>query len=279
MRLLHIITLMLTLSCGTFRPPEHRGLPTYGKSNVVPELIVQPLLLKGRFPASTQTFDQFKNTKNKELYFMATYAQYNEYLKLGFFPKKPLKYCPHLHETFLNIKKTPSVHLSSDKTLASYNINSVNEGPGLFPELHLPIELNSPHPNVLDSWRETKGPTPPLKQGINIAIQKLENELHELCETGSSDNYFIVENLVSYMGRSNSSDREKTIKRLLKTSLFVNFSIINALAKRNKLSVDKQYGIYHTELLQRLNTSWAIVYFQRLNENIRLTEIPSNGQD
>ena len=81
------------------------------------------------------------------------------------------------------------------------------------------------------------------------------------------------------MGRSNSSDREKTIKRLLKTSLFVNFSIINALAKRNKLSVDEQYGLYHTELLQRLNTSWAIVYFQRLNENIRLTEIPSNGQD
>ena len=78
------------------------------------------------------------------------------------------------------------------------------------------------------------------------------------------------------MAGGSNANNEETIKRLLKTNLFVNFSIINALTKRHKIQQNQKFFNYHMEFLARLNTPWAIVYFRRLNENIRLSETPSN---
>ena len=96
---------------------------------------------------------------------------------MDFFPGKPIRHCPNLHETFLEIRQDSSMHLNSEFQSSTYELSSVEQNPGLFPELHLPLNIETPHPNVLESWKKSRSKEPDLNQGIKLAIKNLKVKL------------------------------------------------------------------------------------------------------
>ena len=168
-KLLIISISLFSLSCATYRPPEafeakmNRFVGNTGETNIVPKLYTQPLLLNdGRRPTSVNT-KKFKplNYSNRKLYFISLYGQYKTMRNYASASTPIIKSCPHFHSALLTEKdKKDSFEFIVPKgaefeKISNLYINAKNN-PGLFPELHLPLEKDQETNTVFSHIKNDK---------------------------------------------------------------------------------------------------------------------------
>ena len=258
----------------------HRFSSNYKASNKVPEIMVQPLLLQSRSPASIPNLTKINESKkrynisNKRLYFIGLFEQYQQLSKFSEKESPKVNGCPHFHSSLVNNQekkranqwKIPEGIVLQEK-VEIYK-NALNN-PSFFPELHLPLDEKNLHPTVYDHYKNNSSEKelPELIQkAIEIHLKKTHREIEELCSTGSSENYFIYENLTS-IGKKNKLTRSKeNLKILFKTTIFSNLALTASLKaiSKNRDKYNLTFTNHEVEIIKRLDSSWVAGYLSNM---------------
>jgi len=197
---------------------------------------------RGRVPASARA-SQDLNISNKNLYFLSLYEQYDAFSQAFPEHKKQMKHCPVYHQVLLSYKETPqkwSWTKKNDLDISNKKIIS-----------HLPNAKSSV--------------TTALKEHMDRNYE----ELSKLCFTGSSDNYYIYENLIEITKMNKIKKNADGVNSLLKTTLFFNETLLNSVAEKTRkrakgrgLASTKKKVNYTQEAFTRLKASWATSLFK-----------------
>ena len=294
-----LVTSSLTSSCSSpesYQQKMARYTPktTEGK-NLVPEFQVGKFefktFQKNRAPASAtneQTpLDEAKesNPTNKKLYFLALYSQYDQLKQFGQdFIGPEVSVCPSFHTSLTKYKeKDPKTWKANTPKKMEYDVARISEESYVTkrPELLLPLSKDEATPRVIDIVRNSTS----IKTGqsinelvhkaIDIHLAKTYTEIKELCEYGSSDNYYIYENLITHIKNSKFDADSTNMNVLLKTTLFSNMALMTSLETHaTKPSIGRSIAStvkslesklpYSQELFTRLNVSWANQYYDYL---------------
>ncbi len=227
-----------------------------------------------RTPASVNHYTpQFaKKFNNKKLYLSTLMQQYNELQAFVEEQAPVVNSCPHLHSAFLEMRERGVFnHHAKISWNPTYPTSSTDQLLKHHPELALPISYDSDLPRVIDmprsEWKEY------LQQGLSIYLHKMYEEIHTLCETGSTQSYYKFENLVHseriHLDRASSH----SMSVLLKNPLFVNDLLIHSLAKRSAKSTSRHRAIasgthqsknIFNAIHYRFKTGWFEAYKNQL---------------
>ncbi|MCO4793503.1 MAG: hypothetical protein KC493_07320 [Bacteriovoracaceae bacterium] len=283
---------LLAVSCSSgFRRPEsiedkmsrfkaknlgQNETPTYQVSNV-------NFANNGRGPASVAVEKKSTDTSisNKRLYFLSLHNQYQQLKQFVDGDSAPtLTVCPRFHTSLLKYKEAYGDSPYNGKNYTPiFNSASVdnNEYASKFPELYLPVTKDSLTPTVKDMVSKVKGNKieETVKSAMQIHLSKTFGELKELCDYGSSDNYYIYENLLTHIQREEGfSPSNSSMTVLLKTTLVGNMALIKSLnqqstkkASRGIASTPTAKVHYDDEVLGRMNASWSKAYFDSMVES------------
>jgi hypothetical protein len=239
-----------------------------GAINEVPDIAIIDFKAKdvGRRPASVESNSE--NISIKRLYFTTLFEQYLELIKFSSNPAPQLKHCPSFHSSFLSMRPVLHVNLPSSPESFSKLITPLpSEMAALYPELSLPATIDNIYPKVGDliiKKTRVDEKISLIKQGIDIHIQKNFQELSELCQTGSSSNYYSFENLVTFMHNSTTLKADKDgVKMLFKTTLFSNAFLLKSLNNfhtqdRSPSSIPLKGNSFITQT----KTDWIESYFE-----------------
>jgi hypothetical protein len=153
-----------------------------------------------RFPASSEI-----RKSNRRVYFSGLYYQYKT---LGHFLNETQEnlFCPQFHHDRLQVDswRIPKIRFEMNETQESF----------YFPE------------NIFKSKKELK-----------TYVSQMKEEIHELCETGESDNFFKYDNLIVYhVSRPEFHQNHKSMEALLKIPIFSNHYLISMM--RNSLEIE-----------------------------------------
>lgn len=259
-------------------------------ANIVPELGfttegVEKTYVKhhtGRAPASVESDGEASaedkiNTSNKKLYFMALFSQYEKmraFTPAGSTPD--VNVCPSFHSGLVEWRQSNKAGSKGGYTKAipfKYQTAKLADPSYVsqYPELGLPLSEDVHGPTVAtlllarpDGSAEFEGPRL-LSQAIHQHASRLYKELGELCETGSSANYYNFENLLTHARTHRDLvPSEYALKVLMKTTVVSNMVLIESIESlasksgRAPASVDA----YTDEALDRLGTPWALDYLK-----------------
>lgn len=285
-----VVTLALFASscASTYRPSEsiEAKMARYESNkslvNVVPDLPVKEVRISHRKPASTdgdQVIAELAKKSNKRLYFSTLYTQYETLRKIPQNESAPnIQYCPHFHTSVVEYKESNSqgsVFGKVDwKNRYQGDWNTLAQS---YPELNLPVDDYNQHPKVSEvmSNAETSkmysdGINEVMNKAFSLHVMKTYRELTELCEVGTSDNYYAYENLLGHLERHEQSRDPaiNNVKTLFKTTLFSNMAIINSLGNaksvaRGPASAQKPVEMsYQQAVLKRFGVEWFEDYFK-----------------
>ncbi len=315
--LLVIATIVITVSCSGLKRPESisekmaRYQPKDTLNNNVPDLQVfqdsnifkQQTKGANRGPASVTTSndnsrssDDDLSYSNKRLYFLTLLSEYKALSSFSLQKAPPINMCPNFHNSLLDYNEQHRMETTPVNTKflrwETYSKMFMTTGPqeleklvALYPELALPMKKESDRPRVADIIKKEESKklfTSVIGEAIDLHLLKLHQELKELCEIGSSDNYFIFENLYTYIKQhQNFTSSPANLKILFKTTIFSNLAIIDSIehatinskneaersvastaSTKNKIFDDK----YLLELVNRLDVPWSYAYLDNLVE-------------
>ncbi len=297
---LQVTSFLLLLSAGcasSYRAPESveqkmaRYEPQGMATNLVPELPtanISKASKAGRTPASVSVEKPEESSadlqhSNKRLYFLTLFSQYQELDGKG----RELNICPHFHSQLIDHSASYRAQNSSFKTIPNYSaqlIENILKDETLlaqYPEFALPMTETNLRPRVIDVL--AKAPADKreelsqvqLERALKVHSNKTYAELAELCEYGSSDNYYIFENMVAHMNRNKNSPRPEQLRILLKSSLMFNHALVQSLKgqqtkapSRAPASAEATVAVPYTfETLKRLNAAWSQEYFKTVGKS------------
>ncbi len=287
--------------CSTYRHPESidakmaRFMPRDTNPNKVPALpIASDLKAAGpsrgiasvdEDAADAVNIDNSEELKlsHKRLYFMGLYQQYRT---LGTFVSEEevpeVQHCPSFHTTLLNGKMGYRNHnkqaLNFEKRYSSISSAS-EEKQAYYPELYLPMDPESTLPTLGDVIKSDEGldKNVAFQQALKVHLTKTYKELEELCETGSSSNYYNFQNLGRHIKSNRTSYQQgpAALQTLYKTTIFTNMALIESLEARSKTGSSRMRGpasvstskkwenIYQDHMIKDLNITWAKQYLKR----------------
>ncbi len=194
---------------------------------------------------------------DKRFYFVTLYGQYNmlkSFLSASLGAEGEIEHCPNFHTSFLEHKEIFSRPLPKKRIVedASFLQHAGNFGPqsaAYYPEFNLPFSAKtlargeaaeSGLPKVgevlQDSAQTEKwgGPGAVVARALGLHVQGIYHELLELCESGSSQNYYTYYNLSTHIqeGETSFEPSNKSMDILLKTRLFSNWALIQSFSQR-----------------------------------------------
>lgn len=270
------VCLLTLTACGHYSPPEtfEAKMARYqirqSDVSIVPQ--IEPINFKiasSRAPASVVTDKAEEvNFSNKKLYFVTLYRQYTQLAAYSNATAREINQCPSFHSALVD----HATVMSAPKTANfNYEVNKLSDDNYVryYPELYLPLSSDTT-PRVLDLARKNKTETATLvQQALDRHIDRVYAELAELCEYGSSDNYYAFENLHTEMKRRSVVEANPNgMKVLLKTSLFSNKALLESLkrssAKTNRAPASVALIDFDSEVMKRLGVPWAQNYYQSL---------------
>ena len=163
---------------------------------------------RGRAPASViKSNTGKKNISNKRLYFLSLHNQYQQLKQyVGTDSAPTLSICPRFHTSLLKYKDTyGSTPYQSKVYTSKYTKDQLVDKnySAKYPELYLPVTKDAVTPTVMDilAKNSKKQVENVVQNALQIHLSKTYNELKELCEFGSSDNYYVYENLLTHIQR------------------------------------------------------------------------------
>ena len=286
--ILSIVT--LTVGCSSYRQPESidskmaRFMPRDTNPNKVPLLPIPEVDTGERAPASvssTHTYNeeetQEENLSHKRLYFMGLYQQYRT---LGSFITNEdvpeIQHCPSFHTTLINGKTAYRAHskaaIDFEKRYSSIEENKK----AFYPELALPVETSNSSPTLGEVLQtEDVDKNVAFQQALKVHLTKTYKELEELCDSGTSSNFYNYENLTRHIKSNKNLYRQGStpLKTLVKTTIFSNMTLIESLeantsksAARGPASVStakKRNNLYEDHMIKDLNVTWAKKYIKK----------------
>lgn len=292
------LTLVLTTAslvgcAGHYRRPESfaakmaRFQPKHTNPNTVPSYEISPQIpenfqvRKSRGPASVQENEDPQKSlpTTKRLYFITLYGQYR---KLGQYLEKEnppvLKHCPSFHTTLVNYKENlPDAQKMSVSLEKRYG-NLTPDTVGTYPELALPLSPEGSQPRLYDAIKNDgiENASTNFNRALAIHLGKTYKELEELCESGTSENYYNYENLTTHIKRQGQEfgPNKGSLKILLKTTVFSNMTLIESLKggeKRSRGRLPASTGnpgheFYKNGLIDALGVQWTQSYLDKLKE-------------
>jgi len=286
----YTILLALLVSCSSYRAPESfddkmdRFQAKMQGQNQVPKFTIsnksaQVAMSKtaaARNPASIQSNIKSESKySNKRLYFLSLYFEYESMRKLTSQTTKDIKICPHFHSgivenrSYLNEIQKSSSHTAWMKELAEKATQAItNDGDVAlqeFPILSLPINNTVESATVYDTYQKKHDSLVKLfDDAILLHANNTHSELEELCEYGTSDNYFIYENLVTYSQNNKLVPSQQSFEVLLRTTLVSNFflekAILGQYDKGRGPASQSGSNPYLYPGLGRLDATWAMEY-------------------
>lgn len=240
-------------------------------------------------PASDEKTNDFAaDQSHKRLYFLTLYSQYELLQKsVPDYQTSQIRVCPHFHSSLVTHQEsfgTASEMAFEEKDYSMQMLQKIKEDESylsLYPELALPMQGETSRPRVIDLVTEDASVVKKLVgQAMTTHLSKTYSELSELCEFGSSDNYYIYENLMSSVEREGGLEKNvQGLQILLKTSTMFNHALISALnpvvapskstgISRAPASARETYqssaDMYAEELMNRLRAQWAKPYYSNL---------------
>lgn len=264
-------------ACGHYAPPEtfESKMARYQVRNTgtsgVPE--IEPIQFQAprmRAPASiSPSQNEDINFSNRKLYFITLYKQYHELSSFSKAPVREINQCPSFHSALVDHSEVEKPRVDFK---VQYNSEKIKDESYIkyYPELYLSMDDNAPTPRVVDLIRNDISKTQSLVQtAIEKHVDKTHAELAELCEYGTSDNYYAFENLNTEMRKKEVAPATTAGMRvLLKTTLFSNKALIESLKSssspsRSPASAIKQVD-FETLVMNRLGVPWAKLYYQSL---------------
>lgn len=286
--------------CSSYRHPESinakmaRFMPKDTNPNIVPALAI-PMDIRetkvSRGIASVQENSSSQENSytgegedlklsHKRLYFMGLYQQYRT---LGTFVREEevpeIQHCPSFHTTLLNGKTGYRDHQKSKINFEKrYSSISEQKRP-YYPELYLSMDPESTLPTLGQVINNEKSLDKNLafQQALKIHLTKTYKELEELCDTGSSSNYYNFHNLGRHIKSNHISYQQghEALKTLYKTTIFTNMALIESLetpiaaersASRGPASVStakKWQNVYQDHMIKDLNVTWTKRYLKK----------------
>jgi hypothetical protein len=246
-----------------------------------------------RFPASAPENPNLdaetkeSNPTNKKLYFLTLYSEYESIKNYSQeFTGPTVSICPNFHTSLLrhndkvanNPKKSPiTKKFSYDATKFSDEMYVASR-----PELLLPLSKDEVTPKVIDVIKSSSQPMSDfavnelVHKALDIHLAKTYSEIRELCEYGVSDNYYIYENLITHIKNNKFDADNKNMNTLLKTTIFSNIALMTSLDKHTasapgraiaSIAGDEKKNSYATEVMARLNVTWANQYFDYIKSS------------
>lgn len=269
--LMTLVSLQLLYSCASgLRRPESiaekmkRYKSKIGQVNTVPEvpIVQESWVQSSRAPASIGPLasSQKVNYSNKKMYFFTLWMQYKTLKKFTKQENAPqINSCPKFHTSMIGEKWESKMTVVDNNKIKWKNIQQ--QDISYFPEVHLPTTREHSLPKVMDSFKQVKFEDEYQKtvdQAFENHLAKMFTELKELCEHGSSYNYYAFENLLTHTKDHTFMANNENMQKLLKTSIFSNHLIIESMRK-NK-SEDK-YDMMIREINNRVGGQWVNAYF------------------
>ena len=242
-----LLSLITLISCGSYyRHPESIGqkMDRYRskeiRTNITPDFRVSAFK-RGhtRSPASAEIPSASMN--NKKVYFLTLLDQYNSMLSMYPTYGKKINLCPRFHQEVLEYKESRETPKWSAKS-------TINPDPII-------SSIQTDHPD--------------FESAMRAHITRNHDELAQLCEQGSSHNYYIYENLITLskepgvlLGNSDG------VNILLKSPIFFNQKLISAIGakqkpKGRKIASKNNSEDYNILALRRVNSTWAWDYLNK----------------
>ncbi|MCP4912073.1 MAG: hypothetical protein GY909_03050 [Oligoflexia bacterium] len=243
---------------------------------VLPDFDYNKLKVTKRGPASAGDELNFDIPRsNKKLYFLGLLGQYNSmktFLTQAYAPE--VNICPNFHTTLLNHKEVASKNPFTNSNFRNRYTNFSEEEVKNYPELSLPMTADSTSPRVVDILRNTKNLTHEktnavITKALRIHIKKTYDEIYELCDTGTSENYYIFENMITAVNKDahKFTPGKESLKKFFKVTVFSNIALMKSLknahinSSRFPASAIKQVD-YSKAISSRMKANWAYDYIQ-----------------
>lgn len=217
----------------------------------------------GRAPASVaQEVAQETKSSPKEAYFLGLWEQKNKMEAMLAKPSQTI--CPAFHQTLLDRKNELSQH--ADYSLEQ-DWSSLVKGEKVLSNPVLALQTES----GLDLYTAIKSEERFEKEWVVEAFegfyQRTASEVEELCQTGSSEGYFVFANMVRYYSTDRGFMRsEKALKALLKLSPVANAYVLQSLRKDRRPASVKGLEPLESQVLNHLKVSWFQQYLDTLYE-------------
>ena len=229
--------------------------------NTTPKILGLPVILQNRNIASITPLKNKKEAlNNKQLYFVTLNTQMHQ---MGDLLGKNIvnNRCPHFHGLNLKVLRNNKITLLDDKKELPTNSHYINalKRPAFFPELHLPLKVNQSKKTIFDLAKEKVNFNyqQNIKHALSLHLDRTKKEVYELCETGSSANYYIYENLNSLSNDQPLHPKKENLETILKVSIFTNDFLINSLNKTVKTE-------NISAALDRVGSRWFQQYIQTI---------------
>lgn len=277
------ILLIACASTESFQKKMERYQARTGENILVPEIKSANVQFKvnktRRFPASVSTSDN--SMTNKKLYFMSLNAQYESMKSISNNSTAPtVSICPSFHTGLVTYQEKYPTGPNNFEKKFSYNLSDLSNDVyvNAHPELYLPMTKDGITPKVLDVLKGSKekmseGAVNELMQNaVNLHLTKTYTELRELCDYGTSSNYYIYENLITHTKNEKFEPTTANMNILLKTTLFSNRALITSFYKEKSMKQGRSIASekvkipFSDEVISRLNVPWANDYFNYLKE-------------
>ncbi|MBI2520972.1 MAG: hypothetical protein HYV97_11160 [Bdellovibrio sp.] len=265
--------------CGTYRPESieskmsHYNSPEQ-KVNQVPVLNINFDVTAHRSPSSLTVKEEkdknvqyeiteLSNFSNKKLYFLALFDQYNHLSRYTPSTTTKIKSCPNFHSGIIEqLGDYPDPNnFKSPLLTQEYQANNLTHV-----GLQLPMQKDDFHPTVHEFFASTPGQNLYDLQikALDVHLSKMYDELEELCQYGTSDNYYIFENLTTYIQTQKLNQNNENFKILMRTTLFTNQILSNTfegLSDKGRQPANGHFSRHYFDgVVKRLNVGWAVSF-------------------
>lgn len=204
--------------------------------------------------------DEAENTlTNKQVYFLTLLQQYLTFNSIIGKSEKDFS-CPKFHNDLLNYRSL--ITIQKNHYSLEHNYTTVLNDERLLPSF--PI-MALPYNEDVDLYSYFKNSDENVKEHIQYALEIYNNknfiEINELCEQGTSDGYYIYENLVNFHSSSNDKDN-LTLEAILNIPVIANMLVIDSL----KLNNNDALNIINEKILNRSRLGWFKNYLYELRK-------------
>ena len=257
---------ILTTSCA-----HKKSLEVAHEIPVNPDWVNAENFVSSRTPASAEEFlndieklDHQKKTSLRRVYFKALYDQYLRWNQAQE-GMNPLSSCPQYHHDKLTVEETYQAQKAFVTPVSSY---PSKEELMSHPEWFLSLKKKGKKMRAFE-WgqKEKANPQVAMNKAIKGQWKNLEQELTVMCEEGVSENFFKIENIVTYFSNREDFDSGvKGLKAFMKIPVFANILIENSVTHAS--ASDIELSRFEDELLNYAS-AWQIrsYAFQLKKEN------------
>lgn len=240
----------------------------------------------GRFNASLKTEKEKQrplgNRSNKRIYFLALLDQYHQLTSLSSrIQGRDIAHCPQFHSSWVEYnERHPQATMAKGDSLQLQDYPFHHpDALKYYPELNLPVEEGGKL-NVLEAvqshhWNKEEA----LLTALNLHAKHLGDEIYEMCETGSADNFYVYENLSRHIKKQKLEANKVGLRTLFKGPLFFNMALLQSLhghqdrspsravASSSNNREGRQTKIINNELTSRFQAPWFEEYLKAMKEH------------